>query len=177
MKKLAYVLSVFVAATLMMVQIGCTTPPEDEDADSAEMTEVEEPVVDKEAAKAEIDEVRNNFMAMVESGDYSPMEGMAHPDFTSAGPTGPEWDEFRSHATAGPYPAGAKMVISPMDLTIINDTWAFEMGKTEVTYLPEGAEEAMILHDTYLMIFKNEGDGWKLYREVATNELPAEMEE
>jgi len=178
MKKLTYVLSVFAATLLLVVSAGCSNPQEYASDDSSEVVEVEEQALDTAAVMAEIDQLRNGFMAMVEGGDYSQMQNMAHPEFMAVGPTGPKWDELRSYAAeGGAYPVGARLMISPMETTIINDTWAFEMGKSQMNYLPEGASGALILHDTYLMIFKNEGNGWRLYREVATNVLPAEMEE
>ncbi len=158
---------IFVSLALFGM-ISCSAP-----TDNVEVVEVvEEEPLDTTAIKAELDELRNEFMAMVESGNYEPMGRLAHPDFMSFGPNGPLWDVYKGYATSGPYPAGAKLVISPMEIVIINETWGYELGKSETTYLPDGAEEAMILHDTYLMLFKNEGDGWKIYREVATADLP-----
>lgn len=37
---------------------------------------------------------------------------------------------------------------------------------------PEGEDEARVLNDTYLVIFQNTDGGWKLYREVASSNLP-----
>lgn len=161
----------FLACFITMIGLaGCSTSTEN--TENADVVEVEEEPLDTAAIKAQLDELRNEFMAMVESGNYEPMGRIAHPDFMAFGPNGPLWDVYKGYATGGPYPAGAKLVISPMETVIIDETWGYELGTSETTYLPEGAEEAMILHDTYLMLFKNEGNGWQIYREVATAELP-----
>lgn len=177
MKKLLNAFSLIGAVLFLFAQFGCSNPQEyGEDNPKDEVVE-EEAAMDTSVVMAELDEMRNAYMAMVESGDYSAMQEMGHPDFMAVGPTGPEWDELRSYAPEnGPYPVGARLMISPMETIIINEEWAYEMGKSQMNYTPEGADEAMILHDTYLMLFRNEGDGWKLYREVATSVLPSENE-
>ncbi len=40
------------------------------------------------------------------------------------------------------------------------------------TYTPEARVTAQQLRDTYLVLFRNTGDGWKVYREVASAAPP-----
>ena len=41
-----------------------------------------------------------------------------------------------------------------------------------VKYTPAGASEPRTLNDTYLILFRNAGGGWKVYREVASENAP-----
>jgi hypothetical protein len=169
MKRLSYVCSALLA-TMLLFSLGCADQPE------VVEEEMEVASLDTTAVKAQIDELRNNFMAMVKTGDYSLMQNLAHPEFVAVGPTGEAWEKLASMSDT-PYPAGTILAISPMETTVINDTWAFEMGKSQVTFTPSDGSETIVANDTYLMIFKNEGNGFRLYREVATNTLPAMEEE
>ncbi len=168
MKKLstfALTLLIFFVAGML----SCSAP-ESQEADTMEaaMDEPEAPAVDSAAVAAEITKIRETYMEMVRSGDYSPMQELAHPEFTSTGPFSAKFDEIRSYADGGPYPAGLELNIEPEALHVINDTWAWETGYTTGTYTPEGESESIQVADTYLMVLKNEGSGWKIYREVAT---------
>jgi ketosteroid isomerase-like protein len=86
-------------------------------------------------------------------------------------PGGAQWDSLRA-ASGYPFPPGATIDITPIEVRVLSEDWAYEFGNSTVTYTPEGADEPRKLNDTYLVLFRNTPDGWKLYREVASSNLP-----
>jgi hypothetical protein len=59
-----------------------------------------------------------------------------------------------------------------MEVVALSDEWAYEFGTSTTTYKPQGSSDADQLRDTYLILFRNTGDGWKAYREVACSNSP-----
>ena len=68
--------------------------------------------------------------------------------------------------------SGATIAIKPMEVVALNREWAYELGTSITTYKPEGADTPQQLRDTYLVVFRNTGDGWRAYREVASAAPP-----
>jgi hypothetical protein len=75
-------------------------------------------------------------------------------------------------ASGAPFPPGAKIAISPIEVVALSKEWAYEFGTSTVTYTPEGSDEVLTLRDTYLILFRNTGKGWQAYREVASSTPP-----
>ena len=67
---------------------------------------------------------------------------------------------------------GARIKIRPIELVALSSEWAYEFGTSTTTYTPPGATEPVKLRDTYLILLRNTGDGWKAYREVASASPP-----
>jgi ketosteroid isomerase-like protein len=87
-------------------------------------------------------------------------------------PGAPDWNAMAAAAKGAPFPAGATIAIKPMEVVALNREWAYEFGTSVTTYTPEGADTPQQLRDTYLVVFRNTGDGWKAYREVASAAAP-----
>ena len=85
---------------------------------------------------------------------------------------GPEWDAMAAAAPEAPFPPGARIAIKPIEVVALSKEWGYEFGTATTTYTPEGADKAQQLRDTYLVVFRNTGDGWKAYREVASSAPP-----
>ena len=51
----------------------------------------------------------------------------------------------------------------------MSEEWGYEFGTAMTTYTPEGADAERQLRDTYLLLFRNTGSGWKVFREVASS--------
>ena len=75
-------------------------------------------------------------------------------------------------AKGAPFAPGATIAIKPIEVVALSREWAYEFGTSITTYTPEGAGTAQQLRDTYLVLFRNTGDGWKVYREVASAAPP-----
>ena len=85
-------------------------------------------------------------------------------------PGGPDWDAMA--ASGAPFPPGAKIAITPIEVVALSEEWAYEFGTATTTYAPEGDDEERQLRDTYLLLFRNTGSGWKAFREVASSSPP-----
>lgn len=122
--------------------------------------------VARDAVIAEINAQRDVFMEAVKSRDMETLGSMMTESTIMVMPASEGWMKMKSQAM-GPL-AYDSLNITPKEIQVINNEWAFEFGSTISYYTPEGESEAVALPDTYLMIFRNQGDGWKLYREVAS---------
>ena len=87
-------------------------------------------------------------------------------------PGGPDWDAMAEAAAGAPFPPGAKIAITPIEVVSLGKEWAYEFGTAVTTYKLEGSDKIEELKDTYLILFRNTGNGWKAYREVASSAPP-----
>lgn len=145
------------------VMAACSPNPEKQAGQPA--------TVDTAAAKAAIDTLRAAYEEAVATGNFANMGAMLADGAVMVRPGGTQWDSLFA-ASELPFPPGATIDITPMEVRIIDHEWAYEFGNSIVTYTPKGSAAPWALKDTYLIIFRNAGDGWKLYREVASSNLP-----
>jgi uncharacterized protein (TIGR02246 family) len=127
--------------------------------------------VDTLAVRATIDSLRSAYEEAVAAGDFEEVATMLADGAVMVPPGGAQWDSLRA-ASGYPFPPGATIDITPIEVRVLSEDWAYEFGNSTVTYTPEGADEPRKLNDTYLVLFRNTPDGWKLYREVASSNLP-----
>lgn len=127
--------------------------------------------VDTLAAKAAIDTLRNAYEEAVATGNFANLGAMLAEGAVMVRPGGPQWDSLFA-ASELPFPPGATISITPIEVRVIDHEWAYEFGNSVVTYTPKGSTAPWSLKDTYLIVFRNAGDGWKAYREVASSNLP-----
>ena len=85
-----------------------------------------------------------------------------------ARPSGKRWLQPRR----GCHFHGASIHIRPIEVVRLTEEWGYEFGAATTTYTPWSSEEVTRLHDTYLLLLRNTGDGWKAYREVASSSPP-----
>lgn len=123
--------------------------------------------------KAAIDELRSAFETAVASGRIEAIGPLLSEGAVMVHPGAPDWKAM-AEAAAGkaPFPAGARITIKPMEIVALSDEWAYEFGTSVTTYTPQGSKEVIQLRDTYLLLLRNTGDGWKAYREVASSSPP-----
>jgi len=146
----------FVAAALAAATLAaCTTAPAG-------------PAFDGEIEAAEIDQLRADFMAAMAAQDFAALGALSHPDFQQTVPGGPAHLEMLAAAGEAPFPPGYQLDITPKELVIINEDWAYEYGTTVQSYLPDGASERVEIPNTYLLILKKHEGKWTPYREVAS---------
>jgi ketosteroid isomerase-like protein len=122
--------------------------------------------------RAEIDELRTAYEAAVASGNLDAMKPLLADAAVMVHPGAPDWDAMAAAAKGAPFPPGATIAIKPIEVVAIDRQWAYEFGTSITTYTPEGAQAPQQLRDTYLILFRNTGDGWKAYREVASAAPP-----
>jgi ketosteroid isomerase-like protein len=127
---------------------------------------------DISAVTVEIDQLRSAYESAVASGDASAMAPLLAEGAVMVRPGAPDWEAMAAAAVGAPFPPGARIVIKPVEVVALSKEWVYEFGTSTTTYTPPGATEAVKLHDTYLVLFRNTGDGWKAYREVASASPP-----
>lgn len=127
---------------------------------------------DSSVAQAEIDKLRAAYESAVASGDPSAIAPLLAEGAVMVRPGSPDWNAMAAAAQGAPFPPGARIVIKPREVVALSAEWAYEFGTSTTTYTPPGASEPVKLHDTYLILLRNTGDGWKAYREVASAAPP-----
>ena len=128
-------------------------------------------MVDTAGVREIIDSLRARFEAGVATGDMESLGSVVASDVIAVGPDGPAWDSLRA-ASDSPWPPGTTLDITPLELRVLSDEWAYELGTSVATWTPPGSNETRTLRDMYLVLFRKTPEGWKLYREVATSDLP-----
>ena len=127
--------------------------------------------VDPSAIRAEIDQLRSEYEAAVTKGADA-MAALLADGAVMVRPGAPDWDAMAAAASGAPFPPGARISITPIEVVALSKEWAYEFGTSVTTYTPDGTDKAQQLRDTYLILFRNTGDGWKAYREVASSAPP-----
>ncbi|MET0986840.1 MAG: nuclear transport factor 2 family protein [Steroidobacteraceae bacterium] len=122
--------------------------------------------------RSAIDKLRAEYEAAVTSGAPSAMTPLLADGAVMVRPGGPDWDAMAAIASGAPFPPGARIAITPIEVVALNEEWAYEFGTAVTTYTPGGTEEERQLRDTYLLLFRNTGSGWKAFREVASSSPP-----
>jgi len=128
--------------------------------------------VDTAAVRAIIDSLRAAWEKGVGAGDFKSMTTMLADGAVMVGPGGPAWDSLTALGSGAPFPPGATIDITPLEVRVMSPEWAYEFGSSTVTYTPGGTNQARKLRDTYLILFRNTANGWKVYREVASSKAP-----
>ena len=141
--------------------VGCQIDRSDEQA-----------TADPSAVRAEIDKLRSEYESAVAAGDSNAMSALLADGVVMVRPGGPDWDAMAAAASGAPFPPGAKIAISPIEVVSLSKEWAYEFGTATTTYTPEGSDQVLELRDTYLILFRNTGKGWQAYREVASSSPP-----
>jgi ketosteroid isomerase-like protein len=129
-------------------------------------------IPDASAFRVEIDKLRSAYEASVASGDLQAMGTLLAEGAVMVQPGAPDWDAMAAAAGGAPFPRGAKITITPIEVVPLSHEWGYEFGTSITTYTPEGADQVRQLRDTYLIVFRNTGDGWRAYREVASAAPP-----
>ncbi len=130
--------------------------------------------IDRDSAMAEIDTLRTQFEKAVSDYDMPALGALVSPEAVLLQPGSADWKAMQALANGAPFPMGAEIHITPFETVIMNEEWAYERGASKVTYADPETGDEIVLRDAYLLIFRNEGDGWKLHREVASASEPPE---
>lgn len=132
----------------------------------------EQATVDPTAFRAEIDKLRSEYETAVSSGDSNALTALLADGAVMVRPGGPDWEAMATAASGAPFPPGAKIAITPIEVVALSREWAYEFGTATTTYPNAGTDKVLELHDTYLILFHNAGKGWQAYREVASSAPP-----
>jgi ketosteroid isomerase-like protein len=122
--------------------------------------------------RADIDRLRSSYEAAVAAGDAGAMSTLLAQGAVMVRPGAPDWVAMAAAAREAPFPPDARITIRPIEVVALSGEWAYEFGTAVTTYTPEGSVQSIQLRDTYLLLLRNTGDGWKAYREVASSAPP-----
>lgn len=128
--------------------------------------------VDTAAVRATIDSMRSTWERGVAASDFKSMGTLLADGAVMVQAGGPAWDSLSAAGRGAPFPPHTTIDITPIEVRVLSPEWAYEFGTSAVSYTPEGSKEARKLNDTYLVLFRNTGGGWKVFREVASSNLP-----
>jgi len=53
--------------------------------------------------------------------------------------------------------------------------WPCDLGTRVFTWAPKGTDEPVVFEDIDLVLLRDQGDGWQVWREVASANLPPDM--
>jgi uncharacterized protein DUF4440 len=160
-QRVGRILPALVAILVFVCLGGCQSGQSDQQAS-----------VDPSAVRAEIDKLRSQYESAVASGDPNAMTPLLADGAVMVRPGSPDWDAMAEAAAGAPFPPGAKIAITPIEVVPLSKEWAYEFGTSVTTYQREGSDDVSELHDTYLILFRNTGKGWQAYREVASAAPP-----
>lgn len=127
--------------------------------------------VDTASVRAAIDSLRSGYEAAVASGNFDQMATGLAEGAVMVPPGGPQWDAMFASSKL-PFPPGATIAIKPIEVRVLSPDWAYEFGTSTLTYKPAGSANAQTMNDTYLILFRRTPGGWKIFREVASSNLP-----
>ena len=82
---------------------------------------------------AEIDKLRSAYEAAVAAGDASAMSPLLEEGAVFVRPGAPEWAAMAAAAPGLPFPPGAKIAISPIEVVELSKEWAYEFGTSTTT--------------------------------------------
>lgn len=102
------------------------------------------------------------------AGDVDRLSSLAEEGAVLVFPGGAAWDSLLA-AGPGPFPPRATKEITPQEVRVLSEDWAYELGTSTVTWTPEGAEQERTIRYTFLALPHRTLDGWKVHREVASS--------
>ncbi|RYC52983.1 YybH family protein [Flagellimonas olearia] len=158
MKKTVFLLTFLVFA--------CNSTPKEKD-----VTE-EEPinVIDIEAEKEAINQLRASFQQAIKEKRYSELGQYATADMKGVSPGSTDWLEYRKQREArlGKFSYDS-IIMSPEETVVVSDSVAYDYGVSKVYYTNDKGE-SIELEDTFLVILKKDksDNRWKIHREVAS---------
>ena len=158
-------------ATGLAVAVASIAACEPNDRAAAPPQSDQPAALDTAAVRAAIDSLRSDYEQAVASGNFDKMATALAVGAVMVPPGGPKWDAMFASSKL-PFPPGATIDITPIEVRVLSPDWAYEFGTSTLTYKPAGAATAETMNDTYLVLFRKTAGGWKLFREVASSNLP-----
>lgn len=142
--------------------VGCQ-PAEQEPAG-------ETAALDTAAVRAAIDTLRQDYLEAYNGGDAATLATLYTADAVFHPADAPPVEGRESiGAYFGRFLApGPSLEVESHEVIPLSESWASSGGGYRVTVTPEGAEEPMTVRGSYLLLFRNTAEGWKLFRHTAS---------
>lgn len=126
--------------------------------------------LDTAAVRAAIDTLRQDYLEAYNAGDAAALATLYTEDavfLPADAPPVDGRDSIRAHWERE-LAAGPALEVESHEVIPLSPSWASSGGLYRVTVTPEGAEEPVTVRGSYLLLFRNTGEGWKLFRHSAT---------
>lgn len=126
--------------------------------------------VDTAAVRASIDTLRQAYLEAYNAGDAAAVASLYTGDavfLPADAPPVEGRDSIRAHWERF-LAAGPTLEVESHEVTPLSPSWTTSGGLYRVTVTPEGAEEPTTVRGSYLLLFRNTPEGWKLFRHSAT---------
>lgn len=156
---------------LALLCIGCEKTKKDSTAEVAEQNGR----IDLKAELALIEETRAGFQLAIKEKRYKDLFNYSTQGMLSVTPGGEKWSVFNrlKENPRGEFSYDS-IQINPKETVILNDSIAYDFGTSKVFYTNEEGS-SIELENSFLLLLKKDSKDktWKLFREVASSELPA----
>lgn len=126
--------------------------------------------LDTAAVRAAIDTLRQDYLEAYNGGDAAALATLYTADavfLPADAPPVDGRDSIRAHWDRE-LAAGPSLEVESHEVIPLSESWTSSGGNYRVTVTPEGAEEPMTVRGSYLLLFRNTDEGWKLFRHSAT---------
>lgn len=136
----------------------------------AEQGAMQEAAIDSAAVEATVDSLRQAFLDAYNAGEAGQLAGLYTRNavvLPSDSPPATGRDSIRAYF-ARELAAGPTLEVEPHEVKPLSPAWVSSGGTYRVTVAPEGAQDTMTVRGSYLILFRNTAEGWKLFRHAAT---------
>lgn len=151
-----------VAALLVPPVLGACQPPE--------QRQMPEAAVDTAAIEAAVDSLRQAFLAAYNAGEARQVAGLYARDAVLLPTDQPPVDGRDSIRAffARELAAGPTLEVEPHEVKPLSPKWASSGGSYRVTVTPNAATDSVTVQGSYLILFRNTSEGWRLFRHAST---------
>lgn len=126
--------------------------------------------LDTAAVTAAIDTLRQEFLEAYNAANADALAALYTDDAVFLPADSPPVDGrdsirafFRRELAAGPT-----LEVDPHEVVPLSPSWTSSGGIYRVTVTPEGTDEPVNVRGSYLLLFHETAEGWKLYRHAGT---------
>lgn len=126
--------------------------------------------LDTAAVKAAVDSLRDAYLEAYNSGEAGQVAALYTQDavyLPADGPPVTGRDSIQAALTQALAP-GPTLEVDSHEVIPLSPDWTSSGGTYRVTVTPEGAEEPRVIEGSYLILFRQTAEGWKLFRHAAT---------
>lgn len=136
----------------------------------AEQGPQQEAGLDTAAVTSAVDSLRQSFLDAHNAGEAGRVASLYTQDAVLLPTDRPPVDGRDSIQAffARELAAGPTLEVEPHEVKPLSPRWTSSGGTYRVTVSPEGTQDTTTVRGSYLILFRQTADGWKLFRHAAT---------
>lgn len=171
MRDSPWVRSGFLLVAVALLVAGCQP---------ADRGQTQQAAVDTAAVEAAVDSLRGAFIKAYNAGEASQIAPLYTQDavlLPADQPPVAGRDSIQAFL-ARELAAGPMLAVEPHEVKPLSPEWASSGGNYRVTVSPKAAQDTVTVRGSYLILFRNTAEGWKLYRHANTQDsVPRPLQE